>query len=174
MKNIRPMKLAALMLLFIFICFFTSGTEASSPRNEEQALTSKADSTSPVNIVLELLEAGLEKGISLRVSFENSGPAGISLNVCPAMLLCCVKGLHPLITCEDTGVGLLDVCKLASATSHETYLPVHSTFSFDINIPPDRLPSACLEKGRQITVSLLYETENAKSINSNAVRAQMN
>lgn len=175
MKNNRLLTLAILMPLFLFTVFLT-GTEASSPNcsAENQGPGTKSDPNSPINIAMELKAAGLETGISLRVSFENNGPNAISLNVCPAMLLCCVKGLHPLVTCEDTGVGLLDVCKVSKPTSHEVYLPIRAAFSFDLNIPPDRLPTACLEKGRQVSVCLFYEMDDAQSIRSNAVKVVMN
>jgi len=175
MNDNRRIMLATLMPLFLLIILPISDIEASSPNRpaENEASTIKADANSPLNIVLQLKEADPETGISLRVSFENNGPDAISLDVCPAMLLCCVKGLHPLVTCEDTGVGLLDVCKVAKPTSHEVYLPIRSAFSFDLNIPPERLPAACLEKGRQVSVCLLYETEDAQSVRSNAVEAVM-
>lgn len=174
MKNSRLFALVILMPLFLFTVFLAN-TEASSPAcsAETRAAAAKSDSASPIKITLKLLEAGLETGINLRVSFENSGPDALSLSVCPAMLLCCVKGLHPLVTCEDTGVGLLDVCQVSKPTSHEVYLPVHSTFSFDLNIPPDRLPAECIQKGRQVSVCLFYEMDDEQGIRSNAVGVVM-
>ena len=133
----------------------------------------KSSSNSPVNITLQLKDASVEAGILLRVMFQNSGQEGMSLSVCPNMLLCCVKGLHPLITCENTGIGLLDVCTVSRPTSHEVYLPRDAAFSFDLNIPPDRLPDACAEKGRQISVCVCYEMEDGVSVRSNVVQVAM-
>lgn len=133
----------------------------------------KSSSNSPVDITLQLKDASVETGILVRVMFQNSGLEGMSLSVCPNMMLCCVKGLHPLITCEDTGIGLLDVCTVSRPTSHEVYLPRGSAFSFDLNIPPDRLPSECAEKGRQISVCVCYEMEDGASVRSNVIQVAM-
>jgi len=127
----------------------------------------------PINITLQLKNANIEEGILLRVMFQNSGHEAMSLSVCPNMLLCCVKGLHPLITCEDAGIGLLDVCTVSRPTSHEVYLPVDSAFSFNLNIPSNRLPSACSEKGREISVCVCYEMEDGLSVRSNVIRVAM-
>lgn len=122
-----------------------------------------------VKVALELQAATREQGVELRVLFENSGAEGFSLAVCPTMLLCCVKGLHPLISCGDTGVGLLDVCTTTNPTNHEVFLPANSTFSFNIRIPPERLPEVCLQSGQSLSVHVRYEADDQHPIESNVV-----
>lgn len=161
-----------LLMLWVIVGLCPShGEGAETAANADSHPAAKGGA--PVRVTLELKEAGLEQGIQLRVLFENSGPAGFSLDVCPAMLICCVKGLHPLISCDNTGVGLLDVCTAPKPTPHEVFLPTDSTFSFDLNIPTARLPEVCLKKDQQLSVHVCYETDDHHTIESNVLKFTM-
>lgn len=176
MQNSRSSILTLLMPYFFCALFFVvTEAVASTPEcsGENKASAAEPSATEPLDLTLELKNADVTKGIVLRVSFANSGPDAVSLSVCPAMLLCCVKGLHPLVTCQATGVGLLDVCKVSRPTSHEVYLPINSAFSFDLNIPPDRLPEGCIERGKKVSVCVCYEMDDTRVIRSNSVEALM-
>ena len=133
----------------------------------------KDDPDSPVKLSLLSKGADCTDGIRLRAEIINRGSAPYSLSVCPAMLLCCVKGLHPLIAYDETGMGLMDLCTKPKPTPHEVLLPVNAAFAFDINIPIDRLPDACKEPGKAVQVKLCFELGEGKLVHSEAVKVSM-
>lgn len=170
----RRYSISVLLMFWLMAGLFPGGSEGAAPTDCAKA-TPAADSQPAaadglVRVALELREASRERGVQLRVLFENSGVEGFSLDVCPAMLLCCVKGLHPLVSCDDTGVGLLDVCTASRPTNHEVFLPANAAFSFDMQIPPERLPAACLKSDQPLSVYVRYEADDQHSIESNVLK----
>ena len=124
---------------------------------------------SPLKVTLSLKETNPQEGVSFRVEIQNVGSEAHTLHVCPAMLLCCVKGLHPMISYGETGMGLRDICKKAKPTKHEVYLPKSAAFSFDMTIPPTHLPESSETKGGRVIVSLCYDLADGKQTHSNSV-----
>lgn len=173
MKCLRY-SISVLLMVWLMVGLFSGGSEGAAPA--DCAKTTPASNSQPavvdglVRVTLELKEANREHGLQLRVSFENAGAEQFSLEVCPAMLLCCVKGLHPLISCDDTGVGLLDVCTRSKPTSHEVFLPANAAFSFDMHIPPERVPEVCLKSDQPLSVYVRYEADDQHSIESNVLK----
>lgn len=166
--------ISIVLIFWLMAGLFSGMSEGASPADCTKTAnvtgSQPAAANSPARIALELKEASRDRGIQLRVLFENSGAEGFSLAVCPAMLLCCVKGLHPLISCDDTGVGLLDVCTVSSPTTHEVFLPANAAFSFDMHIPPERLPEVCLKSDRPLSVYVCYETDDQHTVESNVLK----
>jgi len=145
----------------------------AEPLTAEQLLGVENDPNSPVGITLTLKDCSLKDGVRMRVEMENKGAEPYTLRVCPAMLLCCVKGLHPMIAFDETGMGLLDVCKAQKPGDHEVFLPSQTSFAFDLLIPPDRLPEAGRKAGKGLKVFLAYELGNQKLVHSNVVQAAL-
>lgn len=166
--------ISVLLMVWLMAGLFSGGSEAAAPADCVKTTPvvggQQAAAEGSVRVALELKEASRKHGIQLRVSFENAGAEGFSLDVCPAMLLCCVKGLHPLVSCDDTGVGLLDVCTVSTPTSHEVFLPANAAFSFDMLIPAERLPEVCLKSDQALSVYVCYEADDQHSIESNVLQ----
>lgn len=108
-------------------------------------------------------ESSASNGVLVRVTIENVGHAPYSLKVCPAMTLCCVRGLHPIIEYEDAGMGLLDLCREENPTPHETFLPAGAAFSFDIRIPTANLPTKCRAVGSKFSVKFCFKDGTYKA-----------
>ena len=79
------------------LCALVSGTACGGPVSAEELSGIKAAKDSPVGIGLTLKGAGVEGGVQMRVEIANVSDGPYSLSVCPYMLLCCVKDLHPVI-----------------------------------------------------------------------------
>lgn len=109
-----------------------------------------------ISVSAVLKESSTSNGVLVRVTIDNSGQAPYSLKVCPAMTLCCVRGLHPVIEYEDSGMGLLDLCREEKPTPHETFLPSGAAFSFDIRIPIANLPQKCRTAGAKFSVKFCF------------------
>lgn len=169
--------ISVLLMVWLVAGLFPGGSEGAAPadcaKTTPVAGIRQEAADGLVRVALELKEASREHGVQLRVTFENSNAEGFSLEVCPAMLLCCVKGLHPLVSCDDTGVGLLDVCTGSKPTSHEVFLPTNAAFSFDMHIPPERLPEVCLKSDQPLSVYLRYEADDQHSIESNVLNVSL-
>jgi hypothetical protein len=150
----------------------TSGDGGTGGRNSSMPCIDgvckiPADVKSGIRLKILGKEASLSDGVALRVIISNRGLSPEILTVCPAMTLCCVKGLHPMVAYDGTGMGLLDVCKSKKPKKHETFLPAGADFSFNVTIPPDCLPAECLKKGKQIKVKFCYDCEDDVQVDSN-------
>lgn len=115
-----------------------------------------------IQVSSALKESSASNGVLMRVTIENAGQAPYSLMVCPAMTLCCVRGLHPVISMEDTGQGLLDLCRTEKPTPHEAFLPAGAAFSFDVRIPVTSLPEKCRASGAKFTVGFFFKNGEYK------------
>jgi len=115
--------------------------KAGCPMASPTVMTAmNATDSASLGITAAIRHATRADGILARVEMTNKGKAPQVLNVCPAMELCCVRGLHPMLEYDDTGMGLLDLCKVAKPTPQSVYLPAGAAFSFDMTIPVDHLP----------------------------------
>ena len=147
---------------------------AGSARAEADCFASFADATnSPVSLGLTVKKASLGDGLALRVEVANTSAAPYSLTVCPDMQLCCVRGLHVLLGSEQTGLGLLDLCKAQKPQPHETFLPAGATFAFDLTIPPERIPQTMREAGREIQVKLCFCLSDGGVIHSPTAKVSL-
>lgn len=136
------------------------------------ALAAETATNAAIAVSAVLKEASTSNGVLLRVTMENAGPAPYSLRVCPAMTLCCVRGLHPVIDMEETGVGLLDLCRVENPTPHETFLPAGAAFAFNVRIPPANLPEKCRVSGAAFSVHFRFQ-DKACLANSEPVRVKL-
>ena len=139
----------------------------------ESLLGFKDATNSPVAVRLALKSSSLAEGIALRVEIENQGAEPYSLHVCPTMKLCCVSGLHPMLSYGDTGMGLCDVCASAKPAKNEVFLPSGATFAFNMRLPPERLPAEAAKAGKAINVFLCYELGEQRLVHSNVVKAEL-
>lgn len=150
---------------------------ADQPCTAESLFGVKDDPNSPVSITVSVKSADLKDGIRLQVEIKNKRAEPLTLHVCPAMLMCCVKGLHPIVAFDETGIGLLDLykekSKPAERRERKVVLSANEGFSFDVLLPPDRLPEACRKKGKQITVLLCYELGEGRLVHSKPVKVSM-
>ena len=128
---------------------------------------------SPVRPQITLTSASMKDGIQLRAVIHNSSTQPYRLEVCPHMLMCFVKGLHPLIAYDGTGKGLLDLCKASKPSDHEVLLPANADFAFDVPIPADRLPEQAKVKGKDLSVFLCYELGDGKLVHSNVLKVSL-
>ena len=130
---------------------------------------------SPVKVEVTAKSASLKDGVRLRVSIENTSSAPYALTVCTNMLMCCVKGLHPMVAFEGTGMGLLDVCKDKKAASdpREMFLPVNAAFSFDLKIPVSRLPGPTQKKDAELSAFVCFELGEGKLFHSNVAKIKL-
>lgn len=127
----------------------------------------------PIALHVSFSEGNPEQGLRLRVELKNTGDEPHILSVCDSMTLCCVKKLHPLIACEDTAMGLQDLCKNAKPTSHEVFLPAKAAFAFDAAIPPKWLPEAVLSGKSTVKIQFCYELGDGKTVHSNAIEVAL-
>ena len=139
----------------------------------ETLLGIKDDPNSPVALTVTLKNCGLKEGVCLRSEIENKGTVSRILQVCPEMYLCCVKDLHLLVSFDNTGMGLVDLCKQQQPTPHEVFLPPQASFAFDVRIPAERLPKAAMEANKKITLVLCYAYGEGKLVHSNVVQAEL-
>lgn len=140
-----------------------------SPCNEDCLKGASVDSNSRVSleIVTEVKEATVAKGIKAHVAMTNKGPGPFVTGICPAMELCCVKNLHPMLAYDDTGLGLLDLCMTNRASRYSIFLPVGTTFSFDLTIPLEKLPDNIRVAGKVVQVYVAYRFDDGTFLESN-------
>ena len=139
----------------------------------ESFLGIKDATNSPVAVRLTLKSSSLSDGISLRVEIENQNAEPYRLQVCPAMKLCCVSGLHPMVSYGETGMGLVDKCANQTPKEHEVFLPGGAAFSFNMSLAPDNLPHEAVGAGKSINVFLCYELGEQRLVHSNVVKAEL-
>jgi len=130
---------------------------------------------SPIGLVTAVKDAGLKDGIQLTVTFENKSQQPYKLMMCSNRLMCCVKGLHPLLAFDGTGVGLLDPCKSNAAPKEakENLIPAKGTCAIDVTIPSDRLPEAARQKDKELTIFFCFELADGQLYHSNTVRVKL-
>ena len=167
------MHLKAAVLLVVAMAAWGVGAWAEEACTAESLLGLKDAPGSPVHITLALKSAVTNAGINLRVEITNTSEAPYTLRVCPAMLMCCVEGLHPLVGVDGTGMGLLDVCKAQKPVGHEVFLPVAASFAFDLTIPVDRLPKGARQPGKDLTVVLCYTLGEKDLVHSNVIKTSL-
>lgn len=122
---------------------------------------------------LSVPKSSARDGVQMSVAIRNKGPDPFTLQVCPAMTLCCVKGLHPVVQYDNTGKGLLDLCKEAKPVPQNTFLPGGSSFSFESVIPISCLPEPCRQKGAEFTLTLRYDISPFQAVESMPVKIVM-
>jgi hypothetical protein len=131
-----------------------------------------AEERAGIEVGLSLLEKQGDNGVCVHVEIANRGSASHSLQVCPAMTICCVRGLHMIVSYGDTGVGLLDACKTKKPTPHEVFLPAGATFGFDMTIPEACLPEEAAKEGSDISLQLCYDLSDGAQVSSSIVRVR--
>ncbi|MBA4386345.1 MAG: hypothetical protein C0404_00080 [Verrucomicrobia bacterium] len=133
----------------------------------------KAPLATAMKIDLSVPAASAKDGVAVSVSLKNKGPDPVSLQVCPAMTLCCVKGLHPIVSYGETGKGLLDLCRVQNPTPQRTYMPANSSFGFETSIPVSCLPEPCRQKGSEFNLSFRYDIAENMFVDSAPVKVVM-
>ena len=132
-----------------------------------------ATDSASLGITAAIRHATRADGILARVEMTNKGKAPQVLNVCPAMELCCVRGLHPMLEYDDTGMGLLDLCKVAKPTPQSVYLPAGAAFSFDMTIPVDHLPDAVLKANKPFALYFSFDGVEGHPLESARIQIRL-
>jgi hypothetical protein len=145
------------------------GCTAVKPRGTAACALEPCNDTAPVEIKLTVNEASASAGVSTTVRIENVSPAPYTLEVCPAMKLCCVKGLHVMLGSEITAMSLMDGCAGKNPERHAVFLPSGAAFEFDMSIPAASLPEGAAAKGEELAVQLCLELADDNSLCSDAV-----
>ena len=143
------------------------------PGTAESLLGMKDATNSPVAVRVALKSCSVAEGILLRVEIENQSAEPYKLGVCPAMKLCCVKGLDPMVSYGEKGMSLRDLCTSRKPTEHEAFLPSGAAFAFNMRLAPDTLPSEAVGAGKVINVFLRYELGEQRFIHSNVVKTEL-
>lgn len=164
-------------LLLVSVLFGMVGSwvfaAGEQPCMAESLMGIKDATNSPVVIRLTLKSSSLVDGISMRVEIENQSAEPYRLQVCPAMKLCCVSGLHPMVSYGKTGMGLVDKCAQQEPAGHELFLPSGAAFSFNVHLAPGTLPAEAVGAGKIINVFFCYELGEQGLVHSNVVQAEL-
>jgi hypothetical protein len=130
---------------------------------------------SPLDIRLVSKAASLKEGLQLAVTIKNVSDKPYEIYTCPNMQMCRVRGLHPMIAFDETGMGLLDVCKdrTCKEKSVETRVAAKGEFNVDLTIPADRLPKAARVKDKEISVFLCFKLADGRLVHSNVAKVAL-
>ena len=130
---------------------------------------------SPLDIRLVSKAASLKKGLQLSVTIKNVSDKPYSIYTCPNMQMCRVLGLHPMIAFDETGMGLLDVCKDKNSKEKpvETLVAAKGEFKVDLTISADRFPKAARVKDKEISVFLCFKLADGRLYHSNVVKVTL-
>lgn len=169
--NLKHSALYGIALVFLVV-----GCRGGNGEAQSSAESARLDQKlcSPIGVSLELKNAALKEGITLRAEMENKGSAPYTLSVCPHMLMSCVVGAHVLARQEGWSAGLVDVCSAPKPSAREALLPPNASYGFDITIPTVRLPDSLRESEREFSLQLLYEIEEMRCAESNVVQVNWN
>ena len=128
----------------------------------------------PVTLRVALDEATAVGGARATVRISNTGESPYVLKVCPAMKLCCIKGMHVTLGSEETGMSLIDVCTVSNPERHETFLPIGATFEFVMSIPAEYLPQGANKRGQKLALQLCMELADGGQLLSEPKSIQLN
>jgi hypothetical protein len=163
------------IVLSVLLCAVRWGASAPAEPvpTAESLFGAKDEPNSPVALAVTLKSADSKDGVCVRTEVLNRGKEPYKLAVCPAMLMCCVRGLHPMIAFDQSGMSLLDLCKEKKPTPREVFLPATASFAFDLRIPVDRLPEMCRQAGKKFYVLASFELGEMKFVHSNVVEVEL-
>ncbi len=153
----------------------TNGASCCETVTVRDCLGGENPADSPVDIQLVSKAANLKEGLQWTVTIKNVSDKPYRLNTCPNMQMCRVLGLHPMLAFDDTGMGLLDICKDKTSQNKpvETWMAPKDEFKFDFSIPADRIPRAARVKDKEISVFLCFKLADGRLVHSNVVKVTL-